>query len=117
MNKTLIATALLVTALSNAASAGDFGFKLPPVLCGWPHMIAKYCCNDYVQKCMPAAQPVCKSVCDDYRPKCQPCVKPSCGYVCDDYCPKSVPVLPCPRTAHLRCPPPAKCCSPKRDGN
>lgn len=117
MRKTLVATALLVSALSSAASAGDFGFKASPPVQGWPHLVGKYCCDDYVPKCMPSAKPVCKFFCDDYLPKCVPFVKPFCGYVCDDYCRKLPPALPCPRTDYLRCPPPAKYHSATKDVN
>ena len=116
MSKVLIPAALLVACLSSVAWGGDFGLKRLPPVPGWPHMIAKYCCDDYVPKCMPIAKPVCNYVCDDYVPKCAPCVQPFCGYVCDDYCPKSLPVLHCPPKTFLRCPPPDKHHAPKDDG-
>jgi hypothetical protein len=109
MSKTLIATVLLVTSLSSVTKAGEFGFKTTShAHQGWPHLIAKYCCDDYVPKCIPSVKQVCRFTCDDYLSKCAPCVKPFCGYVCDDYCPKSPPVLPCPRKDYLRCPQPTK---------
>jgi hypothetical protein len=108
MSKTLVATGLLVTVLSNVAWAGDFGFKASQHPKGWPHVVGKYCCDDYVLKCMPSVKPVCCFVCDDYLPKCVPCAKTVCGFVCNDYCPKCPPILNCPRMDVLRCPPAAK---------
>jgi len=109
MSKTLIATFVLVTSLSSVARAGEFGFKKTThAHQGWPHLIAKYCCDDYVPKCMPSEKSVCRFTCDDYLPKCAPRVKPNCSYVCDDYCPKSPPILNCPRTDYLKCLPPVK---------
>ena len=108
MNKTSISTVIVAMFLSSVAYAGDFGFKAPPAVQGWPHLITKYCCDDYVPKCMPIAKPVCNYVCDDYMPKCLPCVKPVSGFVCDDYCAKPLPVLNCPPKTFLRCPPPEK---------
>jgi hypothetical protein len=108
MSKALVSTALLVTSLANAAWAGDCGFKTSPHHQAWPHLIAKYCCDDYRSKCMPCSEPVCRFVCDDYRPKCAPCAKPVCRFGCDDYCPKCPPILNCPRMDILRCPQPVK---------
>jgi hypothetical protein len=115
MSKTLVSTALLVTSLANAAWAGDFGCKTSLHHQGWPHLIAKYCCDDYHRKCMPCAEPVCHFVCDTYLPKCAPCAKRTCGFVCDDYCPKCPPILNCLRMDFLRCAPPAKYHASKGD--
>jgi hypothetical protein len=99
----ILSAVLLVTAAAGDALAGE---PWTTLLVKYPRLVdcvGKYCCDDYVPKCLPPACPVECFRCDDYCFKSLPCAQGVCCFCCDDYCPKCLPPLCGPPPAGLTC--------------